>query len=249
MSGVRFLYLSSVNSNGSYGALSTGPFLLNSLYIDFNMQENGKNNAIVSAQSITSHVVELVRISGFVRARDIAAAGIDPTHLQRLYEAGVLVRPSRGIYAMPNHADGENASLQETMIRFPNAAVCLLSALRFHGIGTQNPQKLWLAVQPRTHHPSPTDVALQVVQMKPELFGLGILTISDGTNSFRITTPARTIVDCFRYRNKIGIDVAIEAMVSGFEQRLISPAELDDAIDLCRVRSVIQPYLEALASR
>ena len=249
MSGVRFLYLSSVNSNGSYGALSTGSFLLNSLYIDFNMQENGKNNAIVSAQSITSHVVELVRISGFVRARDIAAAGIDPTHLQRLYEAGVLVRPSRGIYAMPNHADGENASLQETMIRFPNAAVCLLSALRFHGIGTQNPQKLWLAVQPRTHHPSPTDVALQVVQMKPELFGLGILTISDGTNSFRITTPARTIVDCFRYRNKIGIDVAIEAMVSGFEQRLISPAELDDAIDLCRVRSVIQPYLEALASR
>lgn len=249
MSGVRFLYLSSVNSNGSYGALSTGSFLLNSLYIDFNMQENAKNNAIVSAQSITSHVVELVRISGFVRARDIAAAGIDPTHLQRLYEAGVLVRPSRGIYAMPNHADGENASLQETMIRFPNAAVCLLSALRFHGIGTQNPQKLWLAVQPRTHHPSPTDVALQVVQMKPELFGLGILTISDGTNSFRITTPARTIVDCFRYRNKIGIDVAIEAMVSGFEQRLISPAELDDAIDLCRVRSVIQPYLEALASR
>ena len=249
MSGVRFLYLSSVNSNGSYGALSTGSFLLNSLYIDFNMQENAKNNAIVSAQSITSHVVELVRISGFVRARDIAAAGIDPTHLQRLYEAGVLVRPSRGIYAMPNHADGENASLQETMIRFPNAAVCLLSALRFHGIGTQNPQKLWLAVQPRTHHPSPTDVALQVVQMKPELFGLGILTISDGKNSFRITTPARTIVDCFRYRNKIGIDVAIEAMVSGFEQRLISPAELDDAIDLCRVRSVIQPYLEALASR
>jgi predicted transcriptional regulator of viral defense system len=249
LSGVRFLYLSSVNSNGSYGALSTGSFLLNSLYIDFNMQENAKNNAIVSAQSITSHVVELVRISGFVRARDIAAAGIDPTHLQRLYEAGVLVRPSRGIYAMPNHADGENASLQETMIRFPNAAVCLLSALRFHGIGTQNPQKLWLAVQPRTHHPSPTDVALQVVQMKPELFGLGILTISDGKNSFRITTPARTIVDCFRYRNKIGIDVAIEAMVSGFEQRLISPAELDDAIDLCRVRSVIQPYLEALASR
>ena len=249
MSGVRFLYLSSVNSNGSYGALSTGSFLLNSLYIDFNMQENAKNNAIVSAQSITSHVVELVRISGFVRARDIAAAGIDPTHLQRLYEAGVLVRPSRGIYAMPNHADGENASLQETMIRFPNAAVCLLSALRFHGIGTQNPQKLWLAVQPRTHHPSPTDVALQVVQMKPELFGLGILTISDGKNSFRITTPARTIVDCFRYRNKIGIDVAIEAMVSGFEQRLISPAELDDAIDLCRVRSVIQPYLGALASR
>ena len=153
MSGVRFLYLSSVNSNGSYGALSTGSFLLNSLYIDFNMQENGKNNAIVSAQSITSHVVELVRISGFVRARDIAAAGIDPTHLQRLYEAGVLARPSRGIYAMPNHADGENASLQETMIRFPNAAVCLLSALRFHGIGTQNPQKLWLAVTPRTHHP------------------------------------------------------------------------------------------------
>ena len=249
MSGVRFLYLSSVNSNGSYGALSTGSFLLNSLYIDFNMQENAKKSAIVSAQSITSHVVELVRISGFVRARDISAAGIDPTHLQRLYEAGVLVRPSRGIYAMPNHADGENASLQETMIRFPNAAVCLLSALRFHGIGTQNPQKLWLAVQPRTHHPSPTDVALQVVQMKPELFGLGILTISDGTNSFRITTPARTIVDCFRYRNKIGIDVAIEAMVSGFEQRLISPAELDDAIDLCRVRSVIQPYLEALASR
>ena len=243
------MYLSSVNSNVSSGALRADSLVLNSLYIDFNMQENAKNNAIASAKSITSQVIELVRASGFVRARDIAAAGIDPTHLQRLYEAGVLSRPSRGVYAMPNHADAANASLLETMIRFPNAAVCLLSALRFHGIGTQNPQKLWLAVQPRTHHPSPTDVALQVVQMKAELFDLGILTISDGTNSFRITTPARTIVDCFRYRNKIGIDVAIEALVSGIEQGLINPAELDDAIDLCRVRSVIQPYLEAVASR
>jgi predicted transcriptional regulator of viral defense system len=201
-----------------------------------------------TSNSQAERVLHLVETRGLVRARELDAMGISPTHLQRLYEQGLLARSGRGIYTLPDVALNEHQALSEAALRIPRGVVCLLSALRFHHIGTQNPHQLWLALPPRTHRPKFDWPPLKLVQMTSSLLieDAGVEEHLLNGIRVRMTNPARTVVDCFRFRNKIGLDVALEAAKDGWRNRRYTMGELSRYQKLCRVTEVMRPYLEAI---
>jgi predicted transcriptional regulator of viral defense system len=130
----------------------------------------------------------------------------------------------------------------------PHAIVCLLSALRVHDLGTQSPRQVWLAIDRKARKPTRLPAAVSVVRFSGQMLTYGVVTQSIQGVRVRITTPARTVIDCFRYRNKIGIDVAMEALRDAVRSRKALIGEIDRAADVCRIRTVITPYLEALSA-
>ena len=199
-------------------------------------------------ERLADRVLHLVEERGLIRARELGELGISPTHLQRLYERGLLARTARGIYTIPDAALDENQTFSEAALRVPQGVVCLLSALRFHHIGTQNPWKIWLALPPRVHHPKLDWPPIKLVQMSAPLLegGAGVEEHLLNGVKVRITSPARTVVDCFRFRNKIGLDVALEAAIEGWRDRCYTMTDLHRYQKLCRVGTVMQPYIEAI---
>jgi predicted transcriptional regulator of viral defense system len=130
----------------------------------------------------------------------------------------------------------------------PQAIVCLLSALRVHEIGTQSPRQVWLAIDRKARKPGRVPAAVRIVRFSGQMLTYGVVTQSMQGVPVRITTPARTVIDCFRYRNKIGLDVAMEALRDAVRSRKAIISELDRAADVCRIRTVIAPYLQALSA-
>ena len=203
-------------------------------------------DGLVGRRSKADRVLGFVAERRLVRPRDLSAAGLSPAHLQRLFEEGRLLRSGRGIYTLPDASLHEHHSLAEVSLRVPRGVVCLLSALEFHGIGTQSPHQVWLALPPRSHQPALDWPPLRLVQMAPELLVSGVEeTVVDGV-PVRITSAARTVVDCFRFRNKIGIDIAVEALREGWRSRRFTVDELRRHQVLCRVARVMAPYVEAI---
>ena len=129
----------------------------------------------------------------------------------------------------------------------PQAIVCLLSALRVHEIGTQSPRHVWLAIDRKARKPRRLPAAVTIVRFSGQMLTYGVVMQSMQGVPVRITTPARTVVDCFRYRNKIGLDVAMEALREAVRSRKTMVSEIDRAAEVCRIRTVIAPYLEALS--
>lgn len=199
-------------------------------------------------ESQADQVLQLVQERRIVRARELAQMGISPTHLQRLFEQGELARPARGIYTLPHSALDENESLSEVALKVPRGVVCLLSALQFHQIGTQSPHKVWLALPTRTYQPILDWPPLRIVQMAPALLKDGVEEHQLNGVTVRITNPARTVVDCFRFRNKIGLDVALEAAREGWRDRRYTMTQIAYYQRLCRVTSVMRPYMEAIVA-
>lgn len=194
---------------------------------------------------IAERALELVRERGVVRAQDLAAQGIEPSHLQRLYAQGKIERSSRGIYLDPDASLDEHLSLSEVALHTPKGVICLLSALSFHGIGTQLPHQVWLALPPRTHRPVLSWPPLHLVQMADLTEGIETHVLNGVT--VRITSPARTVADCFKYRNKIGLDVALEALKDGWRRRKFTMDEVWHCSKVCRVSNVMRPHLESLS--
>ena len=160
------------------------------------------------------------------KARPLAEQALPTIALTRLVEAGKLDRVARGLYSLPGAATSEHRSLAEVAIRVPKGVVCLLSALQFHETGTQAPFEVWLAIPNRVAAPRIEQPAIRVVRMSG-------YTLSEGLQRKRIDgvevpifNPARTVVDCFRFRNKIGVDVAIEALRDGWRERRFTIDEL-----------------------
>src|SRR6476646_5169538 len=156
--------------------------------------------------------VELAQKAGMFRLSEAAAAGIHPENIRRLVRAGQLTRVGRGLYAVPTLRPTEDHALVEIAKRVPKGVMCRLTALRGHGLGTQHPREVWLAVDRRAGIPRIGFTPVRIVRISGAALSTGIDEHQVESVRVRITSPARTIVDCFKFRNKIGIDVAVEAL-------------------------------------
>lgn len=184
---------------------------------------------------------------GVLRLRDARAEGIHPEVLRRLARQGQLVKIARGIYA-PASADlSTHHDLALASARVPHGTICMLSALSYHEIGTQLPHEVWMMIDRRSHKPRMDRPAMRFVLASGPALALGIEQVEINGATVRIFNPAKTVVDCFRYRRHIGLEAAIEAMRETLRQRRGTPSQIDEYARQCRVASVIRPYLEAIA--
>lgn len=189
-----------------------------------------------------------IRNRGLFRLAEARAAGLHPEQVRRLIRQGELTRLGRGLYAPASFAPGENHTLAEVAKRVPKGIVCLLTALRFHGLGTQHPREIWLAVDRRAGVPRLDVAALRVVRVSGAALTAGIDEHDIEGVTIRVTSPARTVVDCFRFRNKIGVDVAVEALRDYRRLRKGTADELWRQAYRLRMARVMRPYWDAIAS-
>jgi len=187
-----------------------------------------------------------VRETGMLRIRDVRARGLHPEYVRRLVAGGHLIRAGRGIYLLPDAAFTAHHSLAEACKRVPRGVVCLLSSLRYHEIGTQNPHQVWLALDVKARLPRPDYPPLKVVRFSGPALSEGVDVRQIEGVDVRIYNAAKTVVDCFKYRNKIGLDVGIEALREGWRNRRFTMDDLWRYAKVDRVTNVMRPYLDAL---
>jgi len=197
-------------------------------------------------QTKSQQVLELIRNLGMLRPRDLESYNIHREYLRRLEQQGKIVRSGRGLYTLTNSDLSEHCTMIEARKRVPKSVVCLLSALRFHNITTQAPFEIWLAIDRKAWTPQETMLPLRFVYMSGQALhsGIGIHNIAGVT--VQIYNPAKTVADCFKYRHKIGLDVALEALRECWRERAATIDELWHYAKICRVSNVIRPYLESL---
>ena len=195
----------------------------------------------------SARLLKLARKQPIFRVRDLVAARIHPEHLRRLHQTGVVERASRGVYRLVEAEYTEHLSLAEISKRVPHGVICLLSALQFHGIGTQLPPDVWLAVDRRSARPASMNLKLRVARLSGKAFSTGIEKKQIDGVMVQIYCPAKTVVDCFKFRHKVGQDVALEALREGWRSRKVTMKDLVHFSKVCRVEKVIRPYLESLA--
>ena len=183
---------------------------------------------------------------GIVRPRDIEAIGLPREYLVRLHRQGKLNRSGRGIYTRPDANVTERHSYAEVAKRVPNAAICLLSALAFHDITTQSPASVWIALGKGARTPAVTSPSLRIVRLSGPSLTEGIQNHQVEGVPVRVYSVAKTVADCFKFRNKIGLDVAIEALKDSLRQKKATVNEIYRYAKVCRVSNVIRPYMEAL---
>ncbi|MCI0639043.1 MAG: type IV toxin-antitoxin system AbiEi family antitoxin domain-containing protein [Gemmataceae bacterium] len=200
--------------------------------------------------SATNHheqrVLGLARKAGVVRPRDLAAQGIPREYLIRLRNRGVLQQPSRGLYVLADADLGERQSVAEACKRVQHGVVCLLSALQFHGLTTQIPHEVWLAIDVKARRPKVNYPPLRIVRFSGTALTFGTEEHVIRGVKIKVYGPAKSVADCFKYRNKIGVDVAIEALRDVWRRRRATMDELLEAAKVCRVANVMRPYLESL---
>ena len=201
------------------------------------------------SQSTHEHaVLELARARPLLRARDLAQQQLPTMVLSRLVAAGKLDRLARGIYGLPGQAISEHRSLAEVALRVPQGVVCLLSALRLHGIGTQAPFEVWLAIEHRAHISRLDQPRIRPVRMSGLAFTDGIEHLPIDGVSVPVFNAAKTVADCFKYRNKIGLDIALEALRDGWAQRKFTMDEIWHFAAVDRVANIMRPYLESVST-
>lgn len=193
-------------------------------------------------------VLRLARRARGVTARELAAAGIHRQALTRLVEAGQLERVVRGLYRLPERPYTEHHGLVLASAAVPQGVICLLSALQFHGLGTQLPADVWIAIDRRAHRPSLRYPPLRVVRYTGAALTEGVQSHRVEGQTLRVYDIAKTVADCFKYRNKIGLDVALEALREAWRTRRLSMDDLDRYARICRVQRVMQPYIEGLVA-
>jgi len=193
--------------------------------------------------------LEAQGIGAYFRPRDAAALGVSFRDLQRLVSAGEAERHGRGLYRLNLKAvePTELETIAMVGAAIPGAIVCLLTALEIHEIGTQSPPFVWIALDRKARKPAHPPAMLRIVRFSGPMLHYGVETRMVQGVQVRITSPARTVVDCFRYRNKVGLDVAIEALRDAFRSRKAEMGELWRAAEVCRILTVMKPHLEALS--
>ena len=191
-------------------------------------------------------VLRLARRRGLLRSRDVVALGIPTVVLTRLARAGKLERTGRGIYTLAGRPSSANRSLAEVSLRSPRGIICLLSALRVHEIGTQAPFEVWLALPAGAVPPRLATPEIRVVRMSRASLTSGVDTIKIDGVGVPVFNAAKTVADCFKFRNKIGLDVALEALREGWRERKVAIDDLWEYARLNRVANVMRPYMESL---
>ncbi|MCX6031833.1 MAG: type IV toxin-antitoxin system AbiEi family antitoxin domain-containing protein [Chloroflexi bacterium] len=193
-------------------------------------------------------LIALIRQAGLLRPRDVRGAGIASATFRRLAQRGILRRSGRGLYMLADAAGvTEHHTLAEACTRVPHGVVCLLSALRFHDLTTQAPFEVWLAIEERKWRPVVDYPPLRIMRFSGLAFTEGVEAHLIEGVTVRVYGVAKTIADCFKYRNKIGLDVALEALRDVRRRRLCTNDELWRYAQVCRVANVMLPYLEATA--
>ena len=202
---------------------------------------------LADAPDSQSRVLRIARKKRLFRLSEAKEAGIHPEAVRRLTHRGQLARVGRGLYALPSLEPTEHHTLAEVAKRVPKGIVCLLTALRFYGLGTQNPRDVWLAVDRRAGIPRIDFAPVRIIRMSGATLLTGIEERNIDGVRVRITSPARTVVDCFKFRNKIGIDVAVEALKDYRRLRKGTVDALWQQADLLRMSKVIRPYWDAIS--
>ena len=192
-------------------------------------------------------VLALAERRPLLHSRDLTAQALPTVVLSRLVAAGKRERVARGVYSLPERALSEHRSLAEVALRAPRGVVCLLSALRVHGIGTQAPFEVWLAIPPHTPTPRLEQPTLRVVRMSGPALSEGVEPIGIDGVQVPVFNANKAVADCFKFRNKIGLDVALEALRDGWAQRKLTMDALWHYAAVNRVANVMRPYLESVA--
>jgi len=174
--------------------------------------------------------------------------GWSPQLLIHLHQMGQLKRVARGLYSLPNAEITEHQTLIEVCQRVPKGVVCLLSALQFHKVGTQLPHEVWLAVPEGTQTPALGYPNLRIARMRGTAYSDGIETITENGATIHVYSVAKTVADCFKFRNKIGLDVAMEALKEAWFSRKVTIEELSQFARINRVERVMRPYMEAVVA-
>lgn len=192
--------------------------------------------------------LKLARRRQGVTSRELATAGIHRQALTRLVAAGELERVIRGVYRLPEQPLTEHHGLVMASAAVPQGVICLLSALQFHGLGTQLPHEIWIAIDRRARRPALKYPPLRIVRYTGEALTGGVESHRLEGRPVRVYNVAKTVADCFKYRNKIGLDVALEALREAWRARRFTMDELHRYAGICRVQRVMRPYLEALVA-
>jgi predicted transcriptional regulator of viral defense system len=183
---------------------------------------------------------------GAIRPRDLTARGIPARYASRLARRGALERIDHGLYTAAGGAIHEHQTLVEVSQRMPHAVICLLSALRFHDLTSQAPFEVWVMVDDHAYVPREMALPVRVVYASGVMLTEGVERHQVLGVTIRVTSPAKTVADCFKYRSKVGLDVALEALRETWRERRATMDELWRAAQVCRVARVMRPYLESL---
>lgn len=198
--------------------------------------------------TLTIDVLQQAGIGAYFRPRDVEPLGVTYYQLRKLVADGQAEAVGHGLYRMADADVTEMETIAMVASAMPQGIVCLLSALRVHDIGTQSPWQVWMAIDRKARKPTRLPSPVRIVRYSGAMLTYGVETMSMLGAPVRITSAARTVVDCFRYRNKIGLDVAMEALRETMRSRKATISEISRAADVCRVRTVIDPYLWALSA-
>jgi predicted transcriptional regulator of viral defense system len=193
-------------------------------------------------------VLDLARQVGLLRASDLDAIAAPRVVLTRLIAAGLLDRVGRGLYRLPGHPGSELEGHEVVATRAPQAVFCLLTSLQFHELTTQLPRQIWIAMPRGGHVPRIDYPPIKMVQMTGGVYTAGIEEHSRDGVKLQVYGAAKTVVDCFKHRNKIGLDVALEALKEARAKRKATADDLWRYAKICRVTNVMRPYLEVIWS-
>lgn len=190
--------------------------------------------------------IRLLKAKGSVRPRDLAEHSIPPDYLDRLYRRGIIQRVSRGVYSWPEAEVTEHHSIAEAVRQVPRGVICLLTALSFHGLTTQSPHEVWLALAPKAWAPRIKYPKIRIMRFSGAALTEMVEEHQIEGVTVQVFTPAKTVADCFKFRNKVGLDVALEALRDCWREKRATMDELWAAARVCRMANVMRPYLESL---
>lgn len=198
------------------------------------------------SKSLSQKLFDYVQKKGMIRARELADLDIPRVYLSRLVRDGRLERVGRGLYQVSESDVTEHFTMVRAAKRIPDGVVCLLSALSFHDFTTQLPLRVWIAVERGKWEAGLRDMPLRIFEFSEKSFRAGIETHKIQGVTINVYCPAKTVADCFKYRNKIGLDVALEALRECQREKKCTSDDLWHFAKVCRVSNVMRPYMEAM---
>jgi len=184
---------------------------------------------------------------GVSRFRDLTAGGVSREQIRELARNGALERAARGVYLTPAAARSAHRDLLIVAARVPNGVFCLLTALAWHGLTTEMPHEVWIAIALKARMPALDAPPIRVVRLSEAARTAGVETHVEHGVALPVFSAAKTVADCFKFRSVVGLDVAIAALREGLARERFSVDELWRYARICRVTSIVRPYLEALA--
>ena len=200
----------------------------------------------IMPQTKTNKLLTLARKWQVIRSKDLNGLGIPRNYLPRLVRRGLLQRVGWGLYSSANSRVTEHLSLLEATHKVPKGIICLLSALSFHGFTTQSPSEVWMAIDVKAWAPTISSARIRIVRFSGEALHFGRREYAVKGGKLNVYTPAKTVADCFKFRHKIGTDVAIEALKECYRLKKASVDDLWAAATVCRVANIMRPYMESL---